>query len=148
VGRNSDANRQTASYHCRRATDVCADTGLVSFQTKQRGRPHFCLFPTRGLKPGRQPLPKPQERNAFPSAPSNGAGFQAILAMNMGEPAMALVALAAVDSGPMRLILFILVLVAVILIIVGCIIALLTWRKRQQVYSTYMNAMQLERDKV
>lgn len=68
--------------------------------------------------------------------------------MNMGEPAMALIALATVDSGPMRLILFILVLVAVILIIVGCIIALLTWRKRQHVYSTYMNAMQLERDKV
>ena len=95
---------------------------------------------------GRPKLPK--RRVSFPSAPSNGAGFQAILAMNMGEPAMALVALAAVDSGPMRLILFILVLVAVILIIVGCIIALLTWRKRQQVYSTYMNAIQLERDKV
>jgi heme/copper-type cytochrome/quinol oxidase subunit 2 len=61
---------------------------------------------------------------------------------------MVLVALAAVDSGPIRLILFILVLVAVILIMVGCIIALLTWRKRQRVYSAYMHAAQWERNKI
>ncbi len=61
---------------------------------------------------------------------------------------MVLVALAAVDSGPIRLILFILVLVAVILIMVGCIIALLTWRKRQQVYSAYMDAAPRERNRI
>ena len=70
---------------------------------------------------------------------------------NMGESHMALMpmfTLTAVDNGPMRLILFILVLVAVILIMVGCIIALLTWRKRQRVYSAYMHAAQWGRNKI
>ena len=69
----------------------------------------------------------------------------------MGELCMALMpilALSIVDDGLMRLILFILVLVAVILIMVGCIIVLLTWRKRQRVYSAYMHAAQWERNKI
>ena len=61
---------------------------------------------------------------------------------------MALGVLSAVDSEPIRLILFILVLVAVILIMVGCIIVLLTWRKQQLAYRAYANAAQWERNRI
>ena len=61
---------------------------------------------------------------------------------------MPLLMLTVTDSGPTRLILFILVLVAVILIMVGCIIALLTWRKRQQAYSAYMKSARTERNRI
>jgi len=63
-------------------------------------------------------------------------------------PVLAILALTTADNGPLRLILFMLVLVAVILIMVGCVIALLTWRKRRQTHIAYKNSAQLERDRI
>src|SRR5579884_1729989 len=44
----------------------------------EAGRPHFCFFLARGEESREATLPMPKERNAFPAASSNGAGFQAI----------------------------------------------------------------------
>ncbi len=60
---------------------------------------------------------------------------------------LALVVLSTADSGSTRLILLLLVLLAVVFILAGCTIALLTLRKRRKDYNANLNSTSLESER-
>jgi uncharacterized membrane protein HdeD (DUF308 family) len=53
--------------------------------------------------------------------------------------------ISAIDNGTARLIMLLLMLIAIILIITGCFIALLTLRKRLKSQNNYLDPSQLNR---
>jgi flagellar basal body-associated protein FliL len=60
---------------------------------------------------------------------------------------LAMLPLGATGSGSTRLFLLLLVLLAVILILTGCIIALLTFRKRQKIRDAYFTSATIESER-
>jgi flagellar basal body-associated protein FliL len=60
---------------------------------------------------------------------------------------LAMLSLASTGSGNTRLFLLLLVLLAVILILTGCIIALLTFRKRQRIRDAYFTSASMESER-
>ncbi len=60
---------------------------------------------------------------------------------------LAMLVLSAMDSGSTRLVLLLLLLLGVVLILTGCTIALLTFRKRRKTDSAYLNSASLESER-